>query len=201
MRRCAGTTAVSVAPEVDTIVEALRATREVATVTDGLKKLSKALRGEHAAETLSALLQRSPHCEELHRLWDAPIMVSVQETSQHVLTAAASGDMLLLQTLQPCVKVYIWRFLSSYNRNRPKKGSSFCNTMHLRWWDSVVGSTSAIMSHAGSGCRLGRQADAGAGGFIGPLIRRRRRPDSRRGWQAGSAGSHVGGCAYAAELL
>ena len=76
--RCrAGAPAVSVVRGVDTIVEALRATREVATVTEGLKKLSKALRGEHAGETLSAFLTRSPHCEELHRLWDAPIMVGV----------------------------------------------------------------------------------------------------------------------------
>ena len=61
----------------DTIIEALRATREAGTVTDGLKKFSKALRGEHAAETLSGFLRRSPLCDELHRLWDAPVMVSV----------------------------------------------------------------------------------------------------------------------------
>ena len=72
---CAGADSVSVAREVDTIVEALRATREVATVTSGLKRFSKALRGENAAELLSAFLARSPRCEELHRLWDAPVMV------------------------------------------------------------------------------------------------------------------------------
>ena len=76
-RRCAGGAAVSVAREVDTIIEALRATREEVAVTDGLKKLSKALRGEHTGATLSAFLNRSPRCEELHRLWDAPIVVSV----------------------------------------------------------------------------------------------------------------------------
>ena len=82
---------MSVAREVDTIVEALRATREAATVARGLKCFRKALRGDDAPLSLSTFLTRAPQCEELHRLWDAPIVVC--------LMLSSIGPCLTLQAL------------------------------------------------------------------------------------------------------
>ena len=87
---------MTIAREVDTIVEALRATREAATVARGLQQFRKALRGDSASLTLAAFLGRSPRCNELHRLWDAPIVVRLSQTRVHKMKCAVrrQPDML-----------------------------------------------------------------------------------------------------------
>ena len=71
----AGNDALTLAREVDVIVEALRATREAATNLLGLQRFRKGLRGEQGPALLLALLARMPRCAELHAIWDAQLTV------------------------------------------------------------------------------------------------------------------------------
>ena len=56
-------------------MEALRATREGATVLAGLQRLRKDLRGDQGPAALAAVLERMPRCAELNNLWDSQLVV------------------------------------------------------------------------------------------------------------------------------
>ncbi len=56
-------------PQLEEIVEALRAVRDVDTNLHGIKGFRKQLR-QHGPAFLRAYLQASPGFAELHRIWD-----------------------------------------------------------------------------------------------------------------------------------
>jgi hypothetical protein len=74
--------------ELESIIDALRVTREAATNLAGLKRFRAALNDKRGLVALKAYLRRSPDCVELHNIWDTQLKVGASEQDKPSLAFA-----------------------------------------------------------------------------------------------------------------